>query len=171
MFPLGKLAEDDARQFVAANPHARLGSMSSDGRRRVYTEVDGIERRLLELAFPAHGQVEPAADGASVVCTPCQQQAIGDRLAEIIKGHRPNETPCAECRAEIDRLNNMTPEQVLADAKNIASRIVARAAEGAASPIDRLISKALPSIPTAVVSDWIQQAVRESQEPNAGAVG
>ena len=170
MFPLGILPEDDAQRFVAANPYARLGSMSADGRRRVYTDVDGVERRLLELAFPASGRIEPGADGEPGRCTPCQQQAIGDRLAQIIKGHRPNESPCAECQAEIDRLNNMTPEQVLAQAKKIASRIVARAAAGAASPIDRLVAAALPSIPTAVVSQWIQQAVQQAQGASTRAV-
>lgn len=171
MFPIGMLSEEEAQQFVAMYPLAKLGSRSADGRRRIVTEATEADRRLLELAFPASGQLQGQTDSQPGICTPCQQQAIGDRLAQIIKNHRPNETPCAGCRAEIERLNNMTPEQVLEEAQEIASRIVARAADGASSTLDRWVASALPSIPKAVVSRWIQEAVRTAGGTDAESVG
>lgn len=166
MIPLGLTSEEEAAKFIAAHPLAQFGSKSSDRRRRLVTDATGPELAMLQLAFSELATATAAEDARidSERCPPCQQRAIGDRLAEIIKGHRPNETPCADCMAEIERLNNMTPEQVVAEAKEIAMRIVQRASVNASSPIDRLIATALPSIPTAVVSGWIMEAVQGSAE-------
>lgn len=165
MTPLGMMPDEEARAFVAAYPLAQLGSMSRDGRRRMFTEASGEALDELQTVFAgaANAFIAEYVQSEDQRCTPCQEKAIGDRLAEIIKGQRPNESPCAECLAEIERLNNMTPEQVMAEAKEIAQRIVSRAATNASSPIDRLISQYLPSIPTAVVSGWIMEAVASAQ--------
>ncbi len=160
MTPLGMMPEDPAIEFVSSHPLAILGSKSQNGLRRISTDASGDALEELRTAFTAIETGSAAEDAlASDLqrCTPCQERAIGDRLAEIIKGHRPNETPCQECLDEIERLNNMTPAQVMAEAKEIAMRIVQRVSQNAASPIDRLIATALPSIPAAVVSGWIMK--------------
>ncbi len=162
MNPLGILPENEAVEFVARHSNAVLGSLSSDGRRRVCTEVSGAALRMLELAFPATLLANNRAT-ASGECAPCQQSGIGDRLAEIIKQRRPNETQCSACLAEIRRLNEMTPEQVLPQVDQIASGMVNRASSQASSAIDRLASKYFPSIPHAIISQWIQEAVASAR--------
>ncbi len=96
MFPIGMLPRELARQFVVEHPLAQLGSMSRDGRRRIFTEASGEVLKELQIAFSGVASAEIVEDARSAEerCTPCQERAIGDRLAEIIKGHRPNETPC-----------------------------------------------------------------------------
>ncbi len=51
MFPIGMLPEELARQFVVEHPLAQLGSMSRDGRRRIFTEASGEVLQELQIAF------------------------------------------------------------------------------------------------------------------------
>jgi orotate phosphoribosyltransferase len=55
-----------------------------------------------------------------------QRSAIGTRLMEIFKREWEAIIPCSECKAEIARLDTMTPEQVRADFDATADRIAGR---------------------------------------------
>ena len=51
MTPLGQTSDQLAKQFVKANPTAKLGSLSISGQRRVATDASGAELRRLISEF------------------------------------------------------------------------------------------------------------------------
>lgn len=97
--------------------------------------------------------VPPKAE--TLVRTP---SGIGTRLHAIIKRETGNEVPCSDCKAEIDRLDHMTPAQVLKQAVPLADSIVARGQRVAAKWHQRLAARLAPSLVSQIVRSWIVEA-------------
>ena len=83
---------------------------------------------------------------------------IGTKLHTVIKRETGNDVPCSACKAEIDRLNTMTPTEVLQEIIPLSDRIVARSSTSAQKWYQRAAAKYLPGMVAARVRDWIIEA-------------
>lgn len=83
---------------------------------------------------------------------------IGTKLHTIIKRETGNGIPCSSCKAEIDRLDTMTPTEVLQEIIPLSDRIVARSSSTAQKWYQRAAAKYLPGMVAARVRDWIIEA-------------
>jgi hypothetical protein len=119
-------------------------------------------QRHIEAGTPfgqkAQKVLEAAKKRTKVVHPKLKQSTIGDNLHAIIMRETGNAVPCSECKAEIDRLNMMTAEQVLLDTIPLSERIVARSAKNAQKWYQRAAAKFLPGMVAARVRTWIVEA-------------
>ena len=83
---------------------------------------------------------------------------IGTYLAQIVKDKTELDIPCSECKAEVIRLNNMTPEAVLADIDNLSQRIYERSKSNAQKWYHKLLITVLPDLVQHEICNWIRQA-------------
>lgn len=92
--------------------------------------------------------------------------SIGSKLHDIIVRETGNSVPCSECKAEIDRLNTLTVEEVLLETIPLSDRIVARSAKNAQKWYQRAASRYLPGMVAAKVREWILEACGIPLMPN-----
>lgn len=88
---------------------------------------------------------------------PIPSSGIGDRMKEIII-QKVGATPCGSCKAEIEKLNLMTAEQVHAEKHEIAAGIVTRAQEKAPKWWQRWGATLAPGLAEIMVYGWIDEA-------------
>ena len=151
---------------------------------------------IFTKTITSSGQVIRTVEGADGVVSACrirksQETAhlsqIGAALKVIIHRELPGAMTCSTCREQINRLNRMTPEAVLADIDNIVADIFSRSETEApklwqkwAIKIDKTAHAALPATHRAAmklvhgeiidtteterrIKLWVQEAVQTVQ--------
>jgi hypothetical protein len=83
---------------------------------------------------------------------------IGTALEKIIIRETKSSVTCGACKAEIERLNSMTADQVMQSVIPIAADIVSRAVSNAQQWYQRLAAKIVPAFVANTVRGWIVEA-------------
>ena len=83
---------------------------------------------------------------------------IGTYLKGIIEEATGVTIPCSECKAEIERLNELTSPQVLAEIESLALRITERSRSNAQRWYHKIVAALLPELVLFEVKKWIRQA-------------
>ena len=89
---------------------------------------------------------------------------IGTKLAEIIKEKTGCDIPCGECRAEVERLNQMNSEEVLEDIDALAQSITRRSQTNAQKWYHKLLVAFLPEFVEYEIRKWIAEACEQSKK-------
>lgn len=157
---LGKLQLSKAVAFISEHPEATLGSLSADGLRR----VNGPES--LRVVFKlAGGTASPASRLLpSEECGTCDKARLGDAIKDRLVQETGDETVCDECQDEIDKLNKMTPEEVIKEAPALAKRITNRAKTKAKKLRHRTAAKIAPGMVSTKIEGWIEDTVKKSTQ-------
>lgn len=128
-----------------------MGTADS-GLQRSRGEMGGVPPHIRAIVDKYRRQPTEAATTSVVV------SSVGEKLHTIIKRETGNDVPCSACKAEIDRLNTMSAEEVLIECIPLADRIVARSSTNAQKWYQRAASKYLPSMVASKVRSWIVEA-------------
>ena len=94
-----------------------------------------------------------------------RRTGYGDALARIISRETGEQTDCTGCQNEINELNVMTREQVLAQIDALAYRIRSRAQLHARAWWQRWGCAIAPGLVESKVREWIIEAVETTPEP------
>lgn len=152
---LGKLPAEVAALFASRHPSASLGSRSKDGSRRIAGPPD-----LIAALAEAGGLLADLTTSLPAEeCLPCQQARLGDRIKDRLIQETGDQKACADCQAEIDRLNNMTHGEVLAEIPDLSQRMVDRARTQASKYVHRTAARIAPGLTALIVQDWLRDAV------------
>lgn len=157
---IGKIEQSSASAFVQSNPSASLGSMSSDGLRRIKGPLS-LRQAFIDAGGITKDSVPPVLGSE---CTTCEQQRLGDAIKDRLIEETRDTTVCDECQAEIDRLNTMTADEVFKEAPALADRITERAKTKAKSVIHRTAATVLPGVVSSKVQGWIEDTVAKSEQ-------
>jgi len=155
-----KMTEEAAVEFVATHDGAKLWSKSSDGMRRVKVKPS-LSEACISAGGIASGTQKQVTAGE---CVSCEQSRLGDAIKGRLVAETNDTTVCDECQAEIDRLNTMTADEVLAEAPALADRITERAKTKAKSIIHRTAATVLPGVVSSKVQGWIEDTVATSEQ-------
>lgn len=131
------------------------------------TKIPAIWQREID-AGTAFGQ-KAAAALAKAAARPTvhgvvrkYHSGIGDRLKRIIQRETTAGVPCQACRAEIARLNSMTPTQVRDELDALTWRIVLRARTEADAWYARLAARWAADFVEGYVREWVLEAIGDS---------
>ena len=129
-------------------------------------EVGPARWRLCQIPLPEHappqrpqnvgGSLPPAIPKAADV------SAIGTYLEQIFLTHLGLSSPCGDCKAAIQRLNQMTADQALTAIDTIVADIVTRAGAKAPTWWQRLAVRADQVLGTGQTDRWIRERVLEA---------
>lgn len=140
---------------IASNHWARCQAGHVETLDRLYANAAKAKAAQVPLIY---NPVPPAVSSQI-------RSGIGTRLHEIIKDRTEHFVPCSACKAEIDRLNTMTAEQVLKEIIPLSERITERASISAHKWYQRAAAKYLPGMVSAEVRNWIIAACGITHPP------
>jgi len=121
-------------------------------------QVSAVDRLYLDPPAP---QVTSKTKGIRRL----RRTGYGDALASIISRETGEQTDCTGCQNEINELNVMTREQVLAQIDALAYRIRSRAQLHARAWWQRWGCTIAPWLVESKVREWIIEAIETTPEP------
>ena len=96
--------------------------------------------------------------------------SIGTKLAEIIRQKTGYDIPCGECKAEVERLNQMTSDEVLKDIDALAQRITERSQANAQRWYHKLVTVLLPELVEYEIRKWITEACEQPKKKTRATI-